>query len=85
MRDQEFIDAYIGVFVDSWGCRIDHEDGSTAPFSSEAAILTEAILNNPASRIATDLALLSAVLPPSPLPPIGPIISPVEELIEERE
>jgi hypothetical protein len=37
-----FIDAYIGIFVDTWGCLIDHEDGSTAPFSAIAAELADA-------------------------------------------
>lgn len=35
-RDMEIINEYIGVFVDEWCCSIDHEDGSTAPFSSVA-------------------------------------------------
>lgn len=38
-RNEEFynvLDLYIGKFVDDWGCKIDHEDGSTAPFSSIA-------------------------------------------------
>lgn len=32
----DIIDEYIDVFVDIWNCKIDHEDGSTAPFSSIA-------------------------------------------------
>lgn len=32
----DIIDEYISVFVDIWNCKIDHEDGSTAPFSSIA-------------------------------------------------
>lgn len=32
----DIIDEYINVFVDIWNCKIDHEDGSTAPFSSIA-------------------------------------------------
>ena len=38
-----FIDAYIGVFVDAWGCRLDQEDGSTAPFSAVAAREAEGV------------------------------------------
>lgn len=30
------INEYIELFVDIWNCKIDHEDGSTAPFSSIA-------------------------------------------------
>jgi hypothetical protein len=47
MRDPlglAWIDAYIGVFVDLWGCRIDHEDGSSAPFSAIAALEVEGLL-----------------------------------------
>ena len=33
----DWIDAYIGLVVDAWGIRIDHEDGSTAPFTALAA------------------------------------------------
>lgn len=32
----DIIDEYVNVFVDIWNCKIDHEDGSTAPFSSIA-------------------------------------------------
>lgn len=38
-----FIDAYIGVFVDAWGCRLDHEDASTAPLSAIACAIAEGI------------------------------------------
>jgi len=34
-RDQLIIE-YVDLFVDTWNCQIDHEDGSTAPFSSLA-------------------------------------------------
>lgn len=30
------IDYYIGLYYNDWNCQIDHEDGSTAPFSSLA-------------------------------------------------
>jgi hypothetical protein len=33
---EDIIDRYIETFVDEWHCLIDHEDGSTAPFSSVA-------------------------------------------------
>lgn len=40
VRDElglEWINAYITVYIDIWGCRLDQEDGHTAPFSSIAA------------------------------------------------
>jgi len=36
MNRTSLIDLYIEKFVWDWGCKIDHEDGSTAPFSSLA-------------------------------------------------
>jgi hypothetical protein len=38
-----WISAYIGVFVDAWVCRLDHEDSSTAPFSALSAQETESM------------------------------------------
>lgn len=58
---------------------LDFEDGSTAPFS---ALLHLPDLGPTIPELST-LALLSLTLPPSPLPPLGPIITPVED--EERE
>lgn len=49
-----FIDAYISVFVDAWGCRLDHDDGSTATFSSLAAA--------EADGLQTECAICLAVL-----------------------
>lgn len=46
MRDElslAWIDAFISIFVDDWGCRLDHEDGSTAPFSAIAALEADAL------------------------------------------
>lgn len=47
-----FIDALIGVFVDEWGCRLDYEDGHTAPFSSLAAEVADALLNEAGTCLA---------------------------------
>jgi hypothetical protein len=33
--------AYIGIFIDVWNCRLDEEDGSTAPFSAHAAEMAD--------------------------------------------
>jgi hypothetical protein len=60
MKDRDplgfvFIDAYIGVFVDAWGCQIDHEDGSTAPFSSMAAAQAEGVADELALCLAIEL------------------------------
>jgi hypothetical protein len=62
-----------------WVCgHLDFEDGSTAPFSAAALepepppwyTCTMADLVRPGTAI----ALLSAIVEPSPLPPIGPPI-----------
>lgn len=50
-----FIDAYIGVFVDSWGCRLDQEDGSTAPFSAMAAAEAEGVADELALCLAVEM------------------------------
>ena len=45
MRNEEqetFIDRYIDLLTNTWGVHIDHEDGSTAPFSSLACEEVEA-------------------------------------------
>lgn len=39
-----FIGAYIEIFVNEWGCRLDHEDGSTAPFSTLAALAASSLI-----------------------------------------
>jgi dihydropteroate synthase len=36
---EQFIDHYVSILVDVWGIRIDHEDGSTAPFTAIIAEL----------------------------------------------
>ena len=41
IRDADWINAYIGIYVDLWGCRLDREDGHTAPFSAIAAEMAE--------------------------------------------
>jgi hypothetical protein len=73
-----------------WMCgNLDFEDGSTAPFSAAALepepppwfTATMAQLVNPG----TALKLLGAIVQPSPLPPIGPIIVPSEPPIDEPE
>jgi len=40
-----FIFAYVEVFENAWGCGVDREDGSTAPFSAHAAIEASALLD----------------------------------------
>ena len=39
-----WIDALIGIYVDLWGCRLDHEDAHTAPFTAIAAQEADALL-----------------------------------------
>jgi hypothetical protein len=60
MKDRDplglvFIDAYIGVFVDTWHCELDHEDGSTAPFSYLAAAQAEGVADELALCLAIEL------------------------------
>lgn len=33
---QEIVFNFVDLFYDQWMCKIDHEDGSTAPFTSLA-------------------------------------------------
>lgn len=73
-----------------WMCgNLDHEDGSTAPFSASAletpapAWFTDTL--HEIAHPGTTLRLLAAIVPPSPLPPIGPIIVPSEPPIDEPE
>jgi hypothetical protein len=77
------------AFVD-WMCGgLDFEDGSTAPFSAAAIEpspppwyqATLADLVNPA----TARTLLSAILEPSPLIPLPPLITPKEPPFDEPE
>jgi hypothetical protein len=39
------IDHYIEFIIDRWNFKIDHEDGSTAPFSSVVLEEVECLLN----------------------------------------
>ncbi len=58
MRDPlglRFIDAYIGVYVDHWGCRLDQDDASTAPFSALAVPVADAVSDETDDVLAVEL------------------------------
>lgn len=50
-----WICAYISVFVDGWGCKMDNEDGSTAPFSALAAEDADRICNEADDVLAVEM------------------------------